>query len=460
MNLAFFLKIFSDICYYLAFACFFGSTFGQESFLMPAAALLALCALLSRLIDEKKPNSLLRFLPLLLLGALAADPPDIAGYIVLILPAGYVIYSVWRRRFTPSYYEQIDKFSLMLKVAVLPLIAALLLMEKARIERFSLPYLVAFLLCSVFLLRLLRHDEETMSRPQFRIMNLLALPGAVLTSLILFSRPFRRAVLKILSLLLGGVASLIYYLFKPLIPLIDRVFEWLKGFMTDKAQTPPPVYQDYQTTNPPFEPHFPVPDTPPKDLSTVWTILIILFALALLAGAVLLFRKLLAEHSSPRREPGSVRRLWIPAPEKRKERPSRFGRTPAQKVRYWYRQHLILTQKSGGLLKPTLNTLQQQQTADVTLRHSFEEHARLRELYLSARYAGRATEQDAKEAQALYHAEKKTHEPAKHKEDAAESIKVSPEALREMLPKKSGDQEHENIRRMARPQNIMRPQKK
>lgn len=460
MNFAFFLKLFSDICYYLAFACFFGSIFGQERFLMPAAALLALCALLSRWIDGKKPNSLLRFLPLLLLGALAVDPPDLAGCIVLILPVGFILYTLWRRQFTPSYYEEIDNFSLMLKIVGVALAIALLLMEKARIEHFSLPYLIAFLLGNVLMLRLLRHDEETLARPQFRIMNLLAVCGAVLAALILFSRAFRSAVLRILRLLLYGVASLIYYLFKPLIPLINRVFEWLKAVIADKAQPLPPVYQDYQTTNPPFEPHFPVPNTPLKDLSVVWAVLVILFFLALLVGAVLLFRKLLAERSAPRREPGSVRRLWISDSEKHKERLSRFGRTPAQRVRYWYRQHLILTQKSGGLLKPTLNTRQQQQTADVTLRHSLEEHARLRELYLPVRYADRATEQDAKEAQALYHAEKKAHEPAKHKEDATARIKVSPEALREMLPEKAEDQTHKSFLRMARPQNWMRPQKK
>ncbi len=410
MNFAFFLKLFSDICYYLAFACFFGSIFGQERFLMPAAALLALCALLSRWIDGKKPNSLLRFLPLLLLGALAVDPPDLAGCIVLILPVGFILYTLWRRQFTPSYYEEIDNFSLMLKIVGVALAIALLLMEKARIEHFSLPYLIAFLLGNVLMLRLLRHDEETLARPQFRIMNLLAVCGAVLAALLMFSRPFRFAVRKAVSLVLGAIAYVLNFLFKPLIPLLNSLFERIKNSLGHSAVVEPPIQQDYQTTNPPFTIEFPVPDTPQKDLSTVWTILLILFFLALLTGAVLLFRKLLSGRSVSRSEPGIVRRFFVSDPEKHRERLSRFGSTPAQRVRYWYRQHLILTQKSGGLLKPTLNTRQQQQTADVTLRHSLEEHARLRELYLPARYADRATEQDAKEAQALYHAEKKARE--------------------------------------------------
>lgn len=410
MNLALFLKIFSDLCYYLAFACFFGSTFGQESFLMPAAALLAMCAVLARWIDGKKPESVLRFLPLLLLGALAFFPPDLPGCIVLIPAAGFTVYTIWRRSFTPDYYQEIDNFSLMLKIPILPLIVALLLLEKARIERFSLPYLVAFLLCSVFLLRLLRHGEETMAQPRFRLMNLLAVAGAVLAALLMFSRPFRFAVRKAVSLVLGAIAYVLNFLFKPLIPLINSLFERIKNSLGHRAVAEPPIQQDYQTTNPPFTIEFPVPDTPQKDLSTVWTILVILFFLALLTGAVLLFRKLLSGRSVPRSEPGIVRRFFVSDPEKHRERLSRFGSTPAQRVRYWYRQHLILTQKSGGLLKPTLNTRQQQQTADVTLRHSLEEHARLRELYLPARYADRATEQDAKEAQALYHAEKKARE--------------------------------------------------
>lgn len=451
MNLVFFLKIFSDVCYYLAFACFFGSTFGQESFLMPAAALLALCAALGRWIDRKKPGSFLRFFPMLLLGALAIDPPELAGCIVLIPPVGFVLYALWRRRFTPNYYQENDNFFLMLKIPVLPLVFAILLMEKARIERFSLPYLVAFLLSGVLLLRLLRHDEETMSRPQFRLMNLAAISGAVLAALVMFSPFFRRAVAKGLSLLLSGVVSLLFYLFKPLSPLINRLFERLQGLVNEKAMENQPIQQDYQVIDPPFEPHFPVPDTPPKDLSTLWAIFVILLFLALFAGAVLLFRKLLSERSFSLSELGAVRRFFVSDPEPRKERLSRFDRTPAQRVRYWYRRYLILIQSSGGRLSDRMNTRQQQQTADITLMGLQEGHARLRALYLPARYADRATEQDVKEAQSLYRAQKKDRGAAERREHETADIHVSLEALREMRPKKSEDVAHESFVDLARP---------
>lgn len=413
MNLALFLKMFSDICFYLAFGCFFGSTFGQQSFLMPAAALMALCAVAARWIDGKKPGSLLRFTPLLLFGALALYPPDLQGWIVLIPPAGFLVYALWKRDLTPSYYQENDNFFLMLKIPILPLISALLLMQKTRLERFALPYLVAFLLGSVLLLRLLRHDEETMSRPQFRVMNLLAVAGAVLGAVIVFSKPFRHGVAAILSLILTGIVDVIFFLLKPFFPLLDKLFTALKELMEQKALEHQQVEQDYQVVDAPFAPDIPVPDTPPKDLSTLWAILVILFFIALLVGVILLFRKLLSQRVVSRVEPGTIRRFFVNDPERRREGRTPFGRSPAQRVRYWYGQLLLLTQKYGGRLDKTMTTRQQLSWEKAVFHGTEPEQIRLRELYLPARYGGTVTEADAREAKELFKAVKKNEKERK-----------------------------------------------
>ena len=408
MNLALFLKIFADVCYYFAFACFFGSAFGLERTLMPVAALLAVIAVVARWIDGKKPGTILRFLPLLLLGALIYYPSELAGYIVLVLPVGFVGYTIWKRGFTPNYYQENDNFSLMLKIPILPLVAALLLMQKSRLEQYALPYLVAYLLATVLLLRLLRHDEETMSRPQFRVMNLLAVAGAVVAAVVVFSKTFRHAVGTLLSLILSGIMEVVFFLLRPLFPLLEKLFNALKSLLEQKAAENNPLEQDYQVIDAPFVPGFPVPDTPPKDLSTLWAILVILFLAALAVGAFFLFRKLLAQRTISHAEPGTVRRFFVSDPEEVKEGRARFGRTPAQRVRYWYGQLLLLTRKHGGSLDKTMNTRQQLAKENLIFRDTEAWQGRLRELYLPARYGGEVTEADAREAKELYKEIKKS----------------------------------------------------
>ena len=64
MNLAFFLKILTDLCYYGMFAAFFASFYGLTGSILPQFALIALSAAVSRALWQKKPVA--RFLSLFL----------------------------------------------------------------------------------------------------------------------------------------------------------------------------------------------------------------------------------------------------------------------------------------------------------------------------------------------------------------------------------------------------------
>ena len=60
MNLAFFLKILTDLCYYGIFAAFFASFYGLTGSLLPQLALIALAAALSRALWQKEGDLYLR----------------------------------------------------------------------------------------------------------------------------------------------------------------------------------------------------------------------------------------------------------------------------------------------------------------------------------------------------------------------------------------------------------------
>jgi hypothetical protein len=76
-------------------------------------------------------------------------------------------------------------------------------------------------------------------------------------------------------------------------------------------------------------------------------------------------------------------------------------------VRYWYQQFLKKTRAEGGGLSPAMDTRQQTGVAEDLFSGQKETLARLRQLYLPARYKEEATEADAREAKELYRQLKK-----------------------------------------------------
>ena len=108
MNLAFFLKILTDLCYYGMFAAFFASFYGLTGSILPQIALIALAAALSRALWQKHPSA--RFLPLLLCLPAFLLPTSTAGLVILAPAALYTLWTVWSGRFHLTYYAAADQF--------------------------------------------------------------------------------------------------------------------------------------------------------------------------------------------------------------------------------------------------------------------------------------------------------------------------------------------------------------
>ena len=406
MNLVFFLKIFTDLCYYGLFAAFFASIYGLTGSLLPQFALLSLAAALSRMADRKRPETPLRLLPLLLCPAAFALPAQTAGLVILAPAALYVLFCGVTRRTQPEYYPCTDAFWLELKLLAVPALMAVALMQAQRAERFSLPYLLGFFLGSILLLRMLRHDETTLSQPRFRLMNGLSILGLCLVCGVVGSELFRnllglvlKAVWKVLSipalLILGGVGAGMIWLLDSVLP--DELnFEGIKQEALEFPTGTEDLWQDQLTEQ-----------TGDPSRAVLFVISGLLIALAVLA-AVLLFRKLAASRRTEEGASSQQRRFAasaMPPPQRPLTRLS--ARTPDLQVRYWYQQLLRKTRQEGGELRADMDTRQQNWVEEDIFPKHRPAVTRLRQLYLPARYNGRATEQDAKEAKDLYRQIKK-----------------------------------------------------
>lgn len=405
MNLVFFLKMLADLCFYGIFAAFFASCYGLTATILPQLGLVALSAALCRAAGERFSAAVVRFLPLLLCIPIFVLPAQTAALVILVpavLYAGWVVFS---RRWDPAYFDATDQFQLSLKILLIPALLALALSQLKRAEQFSAPYLLVFLLSSVLLLRMLRHDEETLRQPRFRLMNGLSMAALCVVCLGISSPLFRKLVglvfkgvwrivsLPILAItvVVGGALG---FFFEAIIP-DDFHFEpvQLEGMMPFETGEEEQQMQEM------------LAEVEPNPAAYyVYTAVIALIAIVCI---VLLFRWLaakkrtrIASHS------GETRFASTPAVPGEKPLSRLTARTPAMQVRYWYQQLLRRTRQEGGDLSPAMNTRQQQDVSQQVLK-DHDALQRLRQLYLPARYKDHATEQDAREAKELFHRLKK-----------------------------------------------------
>ena len=403
MNLAFFLKILTDLCYYGMFAAFFASFYGLTGSILPQIALIALAAALSRTLWQKHPSA--RFLPLLLCLPAFLLPTSTAGLVILAPAALYTLWTVWSGRFHLTYYAAADQFLLALKLLALPALMTVALMQLQRAEQFSLPYLLVFLLGSVLLLRMVRHDEDTLRQPRFRLMNGLSMTALCALCLFLSSPWFRAAVglvlkgcwrvfslpILLIAIVFGGALALFFDAIMPDDFHFDPV--QLEGMFPEIGEEEKEVMEEV-AGNPELA----------EKVTYVFSAIGIVLAVLLI---VLLFRWLAAKRRGiPSSSGDEVRYAASPLTPREKALTRLNARTPDLQVRYWYQQLLRKTRQEGGELHPAMNTRQQQDVETEVFKEAGLV-SRLRSLYLPARYKGQATEQDAREAKELYQKIKK-----------------------------------------------------
>ena len=379
MNLVFFLKSLSENALYFSLAGLILSWFGVPLEARIPLLLIALAGALCRAADKL---GRVRYAPLALLPLCFFFARSLPAAAVLLPPMAFTVFSVYRRLFFPQHTDSVDAFRRGLLSAAL-LAAASLFGSWRAVSAVSLPLFVVFLTSGVLMLRMLRHEEETLRRPRFVWLNALLVAAVLALGVLLGTPAALRGLFSFVGLIYRGVIVpillCVVYLLAWVALLIAKLISRLRGEVPKQAEETVEEFaagmRDY------------LGEVVPREPSAVFqNAMLGLFVLAAVIGAVLYFKRRLSRLRAA--ETGGVREartLAAPYVAPRAPRELFTPRDPRRAVRWHYRRFLALYRKLGGHTPPTCNS------ADIARGAAAyfpaQQVAELRELYLQARYS-------------------------------------------------------------------------
>ena len=387
-----FLKALCDLGIYYTFAGFLAVLFGAASSLLLAALLIqALCFTATYALRQSR----LRFLPLgLLLLCWILPGAGPAEYVAFVPPAAYLTWLTAKERFFPEWSHQADIFSRFWKLFFPFLILALIFGGAETITAITIPAGAITLLCLVLLTRNLRHDPEVYCQKRCQLLNLSAVAGAGVCAFLLSTPTFLQWCLTVLrtiyTYLLAPVLMLLVYAAVGILSVVVWLISWIKlGFKAPENS----VTLNFQSAAETLGVEEAISDTPGY-LEKIG------IALGIIIGALLLwalFRYLSRRNGAAApAKVGSERREPLFPHTGAAENPQENSHI--QRVRAQYRRFLKLYYKAGLTRSPGDTS---QDIARYSRETMGDEVSALRELYISARYNGEATREDAAQAREL-----------------------------------------------------------
>lgn len=398
MSLYFGMKLLSDVSLYYTFVSYICFFMGSTLIPLLPTLLLVLCGVSSYLLQGKS----YRMLPVLLsLGTLLFASSLLEG-IMLLLPILYVAFLCYKKLFAVDRGRIRDTFLISILLLPFLLIIGVLLFDVAILERYALPFVILYLGSSVLLLRMLRHDQETLLEHKFRLLNIGAIVFFCALGFAMSTGVFLNAVGDVIkslyTILVLPFINLLVWLYGGLLWLLNLLFQFSPADPSEN-ETPVGDVPDYGDVN-----------TDPMNLDFLASLFI---AIGILLGCVILYfiLRLLLRKRRPlasTSEAGIIeRREYIQVAE-RSLHGNRFApRDPRQAIRFYYRKFLVLCKKRGLRITAFQNSQQIHKLAsnefDATLSAEF------RRIYLPARYDEEANilKTEAEEMRMLYHKLKK-----------------------------------------------------
>lgn len=222
------LKLLCDICFYMTFVNIIGSTFGATA-LWITLPIFALSAFLAGIFTDTK---LLKFTSILAVFAcFLVVPINIGDIIVLSLPIIYIIYSViFNNTFRKIEYAPMFKLYGGLLAAFMMFI---IFVEAGPLfATYMLPFISTFIIGSIALMRLSRHDEDAISSHYIKIANIVYI-GLVILGAVVVGFNLRTIYFRI-------IYPIIIFPIMGLVRLFGWSFGWLYGFIDrfETAQVP------------------------------------------------------------------------------------------------------------------------------------------------------------------------------------------------------------------------------
>ncbi len=395
------LRMLVDASFFYAFAGFVAAHCGGSG-AFAGAMLQCLCYGVASAAGKKRLLRMALLLPMGLCWYVYGD--SLADCILLIPVAGYILWLTWNGDYTPDRDRQHRLFTLFLKVIAVFAPIAMLTGSMEEVTGVTFPFALMALAGSVLLLRALRHEPRTYCEKKYQLMNIatvgLAIAAAYLVSMeavlngaaAVIGAAYRYLILPVLMLLISVLITVLR-LVGSILPLKDEGYgearEPLKINLVDMAQM---FSEEEQAAG------------PGELLRRIVTAVLILAACTLL---FLFFRWL------SRREHSGVPNARMEedrAPTAvRQERARARELPPVRSIRAQYRRFLKLCARLGVPPEKSSTSLDVDYRArDISaLRGVCGE---IREIYIRARYAGRAGKENVQDMRRLCAAAKKDSE--------------------------------------------------
>lgn len=398
------LRMLADVSFFGAFAGLIAAKCGGGG-AFAGMLIQCLCFGLSALGGSKRLLRLVLLLPMGLGWIIAWG--SVADCILLIPTAAYIIWLVWKGDYALDRERQQTLFGVFWKAFLAFSLIAMLLGCTTELAAVSVPYALAMLVCSVLLLRALRHDPKVYCGRQYQLVNISAVVLVVAAARLISSNAVLNGCVAVLK---GAFQWVLQPVLKFLLNVIllviwgvSKLFS-LFSFGGQKDLTQPGSQMDLSGAE-----NLLPDDLHLKEPGQFLRVLGIVLLAAAAAGVLVLFFRWM----SRRRGGATVQntaRDEREAIEVSRGVSKRRETSLVRKVRAQYRGFLKWCAGLGVRAERGSTSLDVHR--GISAAAGCEETSeRIRELYIKARYANEAGQEDAREMKQLCAQVKKPEKP-------------------------------------------------
>ena len=387
------LRMLVDVSFYGAFAGLIAKACGGSG-AFAGILIQCICFGLSHLGGDRRLLRLAYLLPMALCWVIHRG--SIADCILLIPTAAYIIWLVWLGDYALHDERQKLLFGVFWKALAVVLVFGSLLGGGKALAAVTVPYALMMLVCSVLLMRSLRHDPKVYCSPRYQLTNLSAVAVVAAVAGLLSTKAFLNGCAAVLKALYGAlIQPVLEFLLNILLYIIAGIaalFSWLSLGKKELEQQEPPQMDLSGTENIFGE------DVTLKEPGELLRVLgIILLAAAGVTVLVLFFRWLNRHRGEQSEQSTQEARENI---EVSRRIPKQKETSPVRKIRAQYRGFLKWCGGLGIQAERSSTSQDIHRQVNMVSQHG-ETSAKIRELYIKARYAEEADRDDVRSMKQL-----------------------------------------------------------
>lgn len=388
------LRMLVDVAFYGTFAGLIAVRCGGGG-AFAGALIQCLCFGLSSAAGKKRLPRLVLLLPMALCWVVHRSSP--ADCLFLIPPAAYIIWLVWKGDYALDYERQKCLFGVFWKVLLGFMFVAVLAGGAAAVTAVSMPYALTMLVCSVLLLRALRHDSKIYCQKNYQLLNISAVALVLAVARLISSKVFLNGCAAVIKAVYSHVIRPVLEFLLELLLLVFYGISWLFSllpFGRTEQQAEEVVTTDTGGAESIFG-----DDIQLKEPGT----LLRLLGWALLAAAAIallvVFFRWLNRHGKAAAVQSAAQGEREPVAAGRRET-RRRETSPVRKIRAQYRSFLKRCAGLGVETRTGSTSLDVHRHFSAVSGYT-EVSARIRELYIRARYADKADPDDVRKMKQL-----------------------------------------------------------